>query len=419
MHRFSRWRCTRGNTRPLQRLHVAIVGCGTGGQACAALLARDGHDVAVFEQAPRLASVGAGLLLQPNGQRVLGLLGLLGRIQALGSPVHRIQGHSLQGSIVMRVDYRDLGPEVRGIGIHRGALFESLQSAVEQSGAKVSVGQRIERTVETRHGVRLIGASDAGQAFDLVIVADGARSRLRQSLGLVVHERVYPFAALWFVARDGDARFSGTLRQVYDGTTRMLGVLPTGTTREGQTPTASVFWSLDAATLSRIRHAGLEAWRSEATAMAPFAAELLAQVRSFDDLIFAPYFDVRCSPMFRGRVVVIGDAAHAMSPQLGLGANLALVDAWTLATCLREADSIDTALARYQRARRGPTDYYSLASRMLTPIFQSHAESIAPLRDATWHAMLQIPWIRRQALLSLVGAKTGLLSHLPPGQLRA
>ena len=98
-------------------------------------------------------------------------------------------------------------------------------------------------------------------------------------------------------------------------------------------------------------------------------------------MLFAGYQDVVLHAFATRGVVVLGDAAHATSPQLGQGSNLALVDAHVLARCVAEARDVPDALAAYDRARRDHLAYYQFATRWLTPLFQSDL-ALRPLRDA-------------------------------------
>jgi 2-polyprenyl-6-methoxyphenol hydroxylase-like FAD-dependent oxidoreductase len=113
-----------------------------------------------------------------------------------------------------------------------------------------------------------------------------------------------------------------------------------------------------------------------------------------------------------GRLVFVGDSGHAMSPQLGQGVNLALLDAHVLAGCLERHSSVDAALAAYSEARRAHLRFYSWASRLMTPVFQSHLGALGPPRDLLLHPVSRIPWMRRQFVSALAGAKTGVLSTL-------
>lgn len=400
-------------TRPLS---IAIIGCGPAGQAAAILLSRQNHHIHLFEQSPRLGPVGAGILLQPIGLAVLDELGALPRILQLGDPVHRLHGENDRGRVVLSIAYADLHPDLCGVGVHRGMLFESLQSLVASTATRISANRRM---------ICFDGDLDAAPCliddqhrregpFDLIIVADGARSALREHLGLTARATPYPWGALWLVAPDHERRHASVLRQVYRSTTHMLGTLPTGRTTPGAPPTVSLFWSLPADTHAAVRAAGLDVWKQSVRALTRSVDDLLDQITSFDQLLFAAYWDVVLHRSYRGRVVCIGDAAHAMSPQLGQGANLALADASALAHALAATSDITAALAHFERMRRPAVRLYSWASRLLTPVFQSSDEWLAAPRDALGHAMCRMPWVRRHMLLSLAGVKTGPLSATRP-----
>lgn len=399
----------------MRPLSIAIVGCGPAGQASAILLSRHGHRVHLFEQSPTLGPVGAGILLQPIGLAVLDELGALPRVLELGDRIHRLHGRSDRGRVVLSIAYADLHPDLFGVGVHRGMLFETLQSLVAATPARITPGRRMIRFGgDLDSGPCLIDDHDRREGpFDLVIVADGARSVLREQLGLTARAARYPWGALWLVAPDPDCRHASVLKQVYRSTTHMLGTLPTGRTHPDSPPTVSLFWSLPADTHAAVRAAGLDAWKHSVRALTHSVDDLLDQITSFDQLLFAAYWDVILHRYYRGRVVCIGDAAHAMSPQLGQGANLALADAAALARALASTTDIPLALQRFDQVRRPSVRFYSWASRLLTPVFQSSDEWLAAPRDALGHTMCRIPWVRRHMLLSLAGVKTGPLSAAP------
>src|ERR1700749_176789 len=123
-------------------MHIAIVGYGTSGQALAALLALDGPQIDVFERAPVLGPVGAGILLQPTGLSVLWQMGLLGEALKYGAPVRRLFGDAASGRPVMDMHYAALDPRLVGLGMQRGALFQLLKSAWPDAG-KVLCGHDI------------------------------------------------------------------------------------------------------------------------------------------------------------------------------------------------------------------------------------------------------------------------------------
>jgi 2-polyprenyl-6-methoxyphenol hydroxylase-like FAD-dependent oxidoreductase len=367
---------------------VAIVGCGTAGPAAALFLHRAGHEVVVFERVPDPSPVGAGLLLQPSGMAVLERLGLLDRVLAGGSRVERLHGVTASGRPVLDLAYADYRPGLFGLGVRRGVLFSALFDAVREAGVELRLGEE---------------AVAPPPGFDLVIAADGARSLLRAGAAPVRRAKRYPWGALWSIGHDPSGAFDGVLAQVYRGTREMVGFLPSGGGR------VSMFWSIHESDVDGWRRRGLADWKAQVLRLAPRAKPLLEQIDDPEQLLYAAYHDVVLRSPFAGRVVFLGDAGHAMSPQLGQGANLALLDADVLASCIAGEPSLPRALAAFAAARRSQLRYYAWASRLLTPVFQSRLGFLGPPRDALLHPLARIPYARRQFLASLAGDKRGFL----------
>ena len=132
-------------------------------------------------------------------------------------------------------------------------------------------------------------------------------------------------------------------------------------------------------------------------------------------MTFASYADMQWVGAGDHACVFIGDAGRGLSPQLGQGANLALIDAATPPTASRQTTSIEAALGLYTTARRRHGRFYALASRWLTPFFQSDSRWAARLRDVAFPLMGQVPYLRHQMARTLSGMKTGLFTHVDPG----
>jgi 2-polyprenyl-6-methoxyphenol hydroxylase-like FAD-dependent oxidoreductase len=396
-------------------LKVAIVGCGTAGQASAVLLARLGATVEIFDRADRLDPVGAGLLLQPTGMDVLREIGAADDVLRLATPVRRLLGSTSGGRTVLDLSYEDRRPELFGVGVLRGTLFAALQRHVLRAGVPVHTATPITRVTTTPTNQRLLHDQRGRRhgPYDLVVVADGARSSLREGLGLVKRSTRYPWGAMWFVAKDPRNTAGETLHQCFEGTGRMLGVLPSGKPHEKSRRRVSIFWSERVEVAEALRRRGLGAFRDAVRRLTKAVDPFLDQLETIDEVIIAPYYDVVCKSVCAGPVVLLGDAAHATSPQLGQGANLALADASTLARCLRERATIRTALEVYERERRSTVRFYQTASRWLTPLFQSNHEWLAPLRDRIVPAACRVGWTRRYALSVLCGERTGPLRSIP------
>jgi FAD-dependent urate hydroxylase len=391
-------------------LHIAIVGYGTAGQALALALGRDGHRVEVFERVPEPGPVGAGFLLQPTGLCALWSLGLLPEALKHGAPVRRLYGETVDARPVMDMRYRELHPSMFGLGMQRGAIFRLLDAAWCE-GRSLHVGREVV-SIDAERGVLRDQLGDEHGAFDLIAVADGAASKLRADIGRIAFDRPYPWGAQWCLVPAADWPWLDELRQRYRRARRMVGMLPVGTRPDDPVPRLSFFWSLPATELAE---AGRDAarWRDEVAAVWPEVLPHLHGTEIPGGLAQARYRDSVLKRWHRGRAVLVGDAAHAMSPQLGQGANMALVDALSLRDALRASDDLPMALSAYQRERRTHLAMYHLWSRWLTPLFQSEYDRIAALRDLVFHPMSRIPGGRGQSLRVLTGTRRGWFGTWP------
>lgn len=396
---------------------IAIAGAGTTGLAAAAFLTRAGHEVRLFERFAEPRPLGAGILLQPTGLACLAQLGVDGAAIELGARIDAIEGKTALGRTVLDMGYAQLAPHYFGVGIHRGALFEILYREVAHLGVRVTGDVQIARSYVNGDSRCLADTSGREHGpFDLIVDATGLRSPLRREADARVRERPFPWGALWSaVPLPEDWQGRATLRQCYDGASVMIGVLPIGRLPGQDRNLAAFFWSLRADQYEAWRAAGVDAWRRRVVSIWPEVEPVIAGLSQPDDLTFATYSDMTMRTPIGERLVIIGDAAHCTSPQLGQGANLGLADAATLTQCLDEADDLAGALKRYAETRRRHVRFYQFASRWLTPFFQSESRSAAVLRDVTFGPTSRLPFARRHMLATLAGIKIGPLSQLDPG----
>jgi len=396
----------------LKRLDVGVVGGGFAGAAAALFLAERGHRVTLYEEAEKPEPRGAGILMQPSGLAVLADLGLLSGALERGNRVESLVCKTPSGRAVLDLSYRDLFPDWFGLGMHRGALFELLHGQLSLRGVTLVTGASVQGSRVTSRGIRpqLANGSEPAE-HELLVVADGARSALRRG---IPESRATPYSwgALWYVGPDPAGIFAGSLQQVADGTRTLLGFLPCGLgpRRAGNVPLVSLFWSLPVADFAR-RDFDLGRWKERVLSLEPRAEQLLDQIQDPAQLLPASYFDVVLPRFHSERLVLIGDAAHATSPQLGQGTNLALEDARVLSACVSGCNDLATALAQYTRARLNHVRYYQRASWGLTPFFQSDFAALAPLRDWFVGALCRFPPSRRLMLTTLSGVQTGFLGQ--------
>lgn len=394
-------------------LTIAVVGFGVAGAAAALLLDAQGHRVTLLEQAPRVAPIGAGVLLQPSGQWVLAQMGLLAQAVRRAEPIARVHARTHRGRTLVDLPYAELQPGGQAFGLHRGDLFTTLQQAVAQRPICVRLGCRVQALEQRGAGVHLRDEAGGEHGpFDLLVVCDGSRSRLRAQSGVPHRATPYEHGALWALGRTQAVR--GELLQITRGTTRLCGLLPMG---EGR---CSLFWLLRKDEHPRLLERGLDAFRAEVLALCPDAEELLAGLSTLEALAFTSYQHVGLTRLWHERCVFLGDAAHAMSPHLGQGINLALLDAYLFAQALAAevagtagaapAAVVPAALSRYQRERAGQLGFYSRLTWLLTPFFQSQGVVKGWLRDRLLPLLPRVPPLRRQMLLSVSGLKAGWLA---------
>jgi salicylate hydroxylase len=399
-------------------LDVAIAGCGPAGMAAALLLHRDGHRVTVFERFETAAPIGSGLMLQPTGLAVLRALGLDGRVLAAGARIDRLFGQAgASGRTVLDVHYRSLGRrDLFGLGIHRASLFDLLHGALAEAGINVVTGHEIAGS-ELRAGARRSLTFTAGRAagpFDLVVDALGTRSPLAPVAG-----RALAYGALWASLdwADGAGLDPAALSQRYRAASTMVGVMPTGRANANERPQAAFFWSLRADRMADWRARGLEAWKAEALGLWPALSPYLDQIASADQLTFAQYAHRTLAEPAEPGLIHIGDAWHSTSPQLGQGANMALLDAWALRRGLHEYSDVGEALARAVALRRGHVRLYQLLSALLTPVYQSDGRVIPFLRDWGMGPLSKV-WpvgaIQAGMVSGLIGAGLTRLAGAPP-----
>jgi salicylate hydroxylase len=336
-----------------------IAGAGIGGLTAALALSRADFEVTIFERVAVLEAFGAGLQLTPNATRILAELGVLDAIRALATEPRRLR--ILRGRDDAELAELNLAASVRRWGapyliIHRADLQGELEAAVV-SRPNIELRLGVELTgVDERAGavaVRLQrGPLSLEETGDVVVGADGLRSRVREGLAL-----------------DGAAMFSGrfafrAIVAAKDLPARWLA--PEVTLRLG--PRAHlVQYPLRAATILNLVAVIDAGWRDEKTDH-PWdgAADRPTLERAFADwsretrALIGAARDWRAWPLFhrppiarfaRGRVALLGDAAHPMVPFLAQGASQAIEDAGALARRLGEAEQVDAALAAYSRDR--------------------------------------------------------------------
>ncbi|HYF21840.1 MAG TPA: NAD(P)/FAD-dependent oxidoreductase [Caulobacteraceae bacterium] len=398
-------------------LSVAICGAGPAGLALALLLKRADHDVVLAERFDTPRPVGSGLMIQPTGLAAMRALGLETELRAHGRVIERMFGRECgRGRVVLDVRYAAL-PGAQAVAVHRSALFGVLHQAVLGEGVPIETGfdvAALERDGAGRPSLRARDGRTLGP-FDLVVDASGSRSPLAALFGPPKRLEL-PFGALWATLPwpHGGPFSLDALEQRYRRADVMIGVLPVGRRWGEADEVATFFWSLKPAEYGAWRARGLDAWKAEARALWPEAEPLLERIASPDDLVLARYGHHTLARPAGERLAAIGDAAHSTSPQLGQGANMALLDAVALADALERHANLEAALNAYARARRLHVKLYQSLSCLLTPFYQSDDRILPMVRDRLLGPVSKLPYVPRL----LAAMVSGLLLD-PPRRLSA
>jgi 2-polyprenyl-6-methoxyphenol hydroxylase-like FAD-dependent oxidoreductase len=375
------------------RMDIAIAGAGVGGLAAALAMHRLGHRITVYEQFDTPRAVGSGLIMQPTGLGVLDDLGLGHRLRNLGARIDRLTGTaSGSGRTVLDVRYAAIG-EQRGYAVHRAALFSVLFDGVKAEGIRFETSQRVE---QIDAGRLLFANGQSTPGYDLVIDALGTQSPLKQQTYNPYTLRPLEYGAVWASLPWPASGFDPhALEQRYSRANIMLGVLPIGSITEGGQQQAAFFWSLKAKDHETWKQRGLTAWKEDVLHHWPQTAPLLEHIQSTDDLTLARYQHHTLDIPYGKGFICIGDSAHATSPQLGQGANNALLDVKALIVAMARHKNLEDIAAAYTKSRRRHVLTYQALSYLFTPFYQSDSKILPLMRDSVVSTAAKIPVAQR------------------------
>lgn len=388
-----------------KRLEIAIAGAGIGGLALGALLGREGHRVRIFDQFEKPEPIGSGLMLQQTGLAVLQKLGLRTEIDTLGTRIERLWGLTTPSlRPVLDVRYTKWREDVYGLGVQRGLVFEVLYKAAQEAGVELSLGSPV-ADMEPDAPALVLETGERITGLDLAVYAHGARSSLTPSARGVD----LPYGALWATLPwPENGPFDATaLEQRYFKASQMTGVMPSGRLAADAPETLTYFWSIRGDQEAAWRDRPLEDWKADAIDLWPETELLMPDFKHHEDLTFARYRHHTSRQPIAGRGFArIGDAWHAASPQLGQGANMALLDAWALAQAIETTSDISEALPAYLSLRRGHVRLYQIMTWLFTPVYQGDSRILPWLRD--WLAApLSKIWPAPPLLAAMVSGAIG------------
>lgn len=326
--------------------NALIVGGGPAGLVAAIALTRRGIRVEILEIENSFTAIGIGVNLQNSPLRALETLGLVGAIHERGYATPVVNMLDMAGN--------PTGPPVRppslvpgrpaAIGIGRGVLASILADAVLAEGIPARFGLTVDRLENLADGVHVTFSDGSAGDYDLVVGADGINSRTRSLLlGANAPQPAYSGQSIW---RAGAPRGDVGEYQMFTGPAGKVGLVPISDDR---------LYVYVVENLERVPDRGELGDLDEGMrrALAPFGGvvpEVAARLERGADFRALNYLLLE-NPWFRGRVLLIGDAAHASTPHISYGLGLAVEDGIVLAELAATMDDVEAMLAEFMTRR--------------------------------------------------------------------
>ncbi len=337
-----------------KKTRIAVIGAGLGGAAVAALLKKEGFNVAVYEQADKFERLGAGIHIGPNVMKIFRRLGLEQRVSLMGShPEFWFSRDGLTGDYMSRIELGQYALDNYGaayITIHRGDLHEVMLSPL---GSDLHFGKKLDRIEDSGDEVGLFFTDGTEVQADIVIGADGINSKVRECLlgeeeptysGWVAHRALITGARL----REFQNEFEPCVKW-WTEDRHMMVYYTTGKQDEYYyvTGVPEAEWNHDAPWVESSREEMYSAFDG-------YHSTVQNLIEATDYVTKWPLKNRKPLPLWSSnRLVLLGDACHPMKPHMAQGACMAIEDAAMLVRCMVEVgvDDYETTFKYYEANR--------------------------------------------------------------------
>jgi 2-polyprenyl-6-methoxyphenol hydroxylase-like FAD-dependent oxidoreductase len=313
---------------------VLIVGGGIAGLSVATALSMRSIDCEIVERDREWTTIGAGVTLSPNGMRALGTLGLADAVEAAGRPIELVRTLTEGGEVRSEFPGEVWEGVGRTVAVHRAALQQVLRAGARD--VPLRLGTTVTRLTEFVDAVEATFSDGTRGRYELVVGADGIRSSVRE---LCFDDTPPQYVGQMYWRTSVSAEVVPTATMMFDER-RFVALIPLGS---GQTYVAAQLFGTETFEL-----APADVVPAVREHFADFAAPMVEALAHFDDAMvhFGPAEEIERDQWRAGRVLLVGDAAHACSPTLAQGASMAFEDAVVLAELLDGVALGETSLPR-------------------------------------------------------------------------
>lgn len=379
---------------------IAVVGAGPAGLVAAIAAHKLGFNVKVFEQAADFAKVGGGIMIHSNGQRVLSALGVLESFRPQMVAVTRGIIAGERDKILTEIDFTEIDvPHNRVAVVWRYQLQEHLLKAAQNAGIKVHFNHHLSDLDLSNGQAVLKFENGAEETADIIVGADGVNSRTREQSG--IESEKISINEGWIRGASEVHPSNQAFREIWGDDGRRFGIAPLSENK-------TYFYArVSRGEWETIREKRLDEWIESWRDFGTDAIEILRGVRDWQKINYSELYEIHAPNWAKPPVFLVGDAAHAMTPNVGQGANSAMVDALILMRMLKRAKRDNQNLAEvgrlYTNLRRPFVNKIQAAARQSGELAAKTSPAAHLVRNLLFAASRNLGFLRRRNLLITAG----------------
>ena len=374
----------------MKRNAFIIIGAGIAGLSTAIALKNIGIEATVIEASETIRPVGAGLSLAANAIEALQHLNIADEVICKGRALKSFTLFNKGGKVIKRVNAQSASSTSINFTIHRASLHEVLLSKIDPE--QVLTGKRSVELLETSSGFRVMMEDGSSIECNYLIIAEGIHSPLRQVLVPDAKVRFAGYTCWRGIASNASLKISETSETW--GREGRFGIVPLANNQ--------IYWFACKNTTEQnalYKDYSLSALADNFKDYHQPIVDIINATRP-ENLIWGDICDVEPMQKYAfGNAVIIGDAAHATTPNMGQGACMAIEDAVVLANCLSKESNVSKAFQNFERKRMGRTQQIVKDSWRLGKIAQTENTFLGALRDTLFKLMPQRMYERQMEMV--------------------